>query len=61
MKLVLQRVTRESVCIGGRTVADISKGLLILFGAGKQDTPDQVQCLVDRALMLRIFSDDQGR
>ena len=61
MKLVLQRVTRASVCIGGRTVADISKGLLILFGAEKQDTPDKVQYLVDRALTLRIFPDVQGK
>jgi D-aminoacyl-tRNA deacylase len=60
MKLVLQRVTRASVRIGGRTVADISKDLLILFGAEKQDIPDKVQYLVDRALTLRIFSGCSG-
>jgi D-tyrosyl-tRNA(Tyr) deacylase len=38
-----------------------SKGLLILFGAEKQDTPDKVQYLVDRALTLRIFPDGQGK
>ena len=61
MKLVLQRVARASVSVNGRTVADISKGLLILFGAEKQDNPDKVQVLADKALNLRIFPDDQGK
>jgi D-aminoacyl-tRNA deacylase len=61
MKLVLQRVKRASVSIRGRTVADIFKGLLILFGAEKQDTPDKIQYLVDKALTLRIFPDSQGK
>lgn len=61
MKLVLQRVARASVCVDGTTVADISKGLLILFGAEKQDTPDKVDFLVDKALTLRIFPDAQGK
>ena len=61
MKLVLQRVARASVSVNGRAVADISKGLLILFGAEKQDNPDKVQVLADKALNLRIFPDDQGK
>ena len=61
MKLVLQRVARASVCVDGTTIADISKGLLILFGAEKQDTPDKVNYLVDKALTLRIFPDVQGK
>jgi D-Tyr-tRNAtyr deacylase len=32
MKLVLQMGTSASVFIDNRTIADISKGLLILFG-----------------------------
>ncbi len=61
MKLVLQRVARASVCVDGSAVADISKGLLILFGAEKQDTPDKVHYLVDKALTLRIFPDAQEK
>ena len=60
MKLVLQRVARASVSVNGRTVADISKGLLILFGAEKQDNPGKVLVLADKALNLRIFPDNQG-
>lgn len=61
MKLVLQRVARASVCVDGRTIADISKGLLILFGSEKQDSPDKVHYLADKALKLRIFPDAQGK
>jgi len=60
MKLVLQRVARASVSVNGRTVAGISKGLLILFGAEKQDNPGKVLVLADKALNLRIFPDNQG-
>lgn len=61
MKLVLQRVVRASVCVDGTTIADISRGLLILFGAEKQDSPDKIHYLVDKALTLRIFPDVQGK
>lgn len=61
MKLILQRVARASVCVDGNTVAEISRGLLILFGAEKQDDLDKVQFLADKAMNLRIFPDDQGK
>ncbi len=61
MKLVLQRVARASVCVDDSTVAEISKGLMILLGAEKQDNPDKVNYLVDKALTLRIFPDPQGK
>jgi D-aminoacyl-tRNA deacylase len=61
MKLILQRVTNASVSISGRTVAEISKGLLILFGAEKQDDSGKVQFLADKALNLRVFPDAQGK
>jgi D-aminoacyl-tRNA deacylase len=61
MKLVLQRVASASVCVDGSTVAEISKGLMILLGAEKQDNPDKVNYLVDKALTLRIFPDAQGK
>ena len=61
MKLVLQRVARASVYIDGQPVAKISKGLLILFGAEKQDNSDMVHYLADKALTLRIFQNDKGK
>ena len=57
MKLILQRVTRASVSVEGKMIADISKGLLVLFGAEKQDDSDKVLFLADKVLNLRIFPD----
>jgi D-aminoacyl-tRNA deacylase len=61
MKLILQRVARASVSINSKIVADISRGLLIFFGAEKQDNCEKVQVLADKALNLRIFPDAQGK
>ncbi|MBT5550849.1 MAG: D-tyrosyl-tRNA(Tyr) deacylase [Nitrospina sp.] len=61
MKLVLQRVARASVSVEGRTIANISKGLLIFFGAEKLDVPDKIPFLADKVLNLRIFPDAQGK
>ena len=57
MKIVLQRVSRASVMVKGKVIASISKGLLILFGAEKNDDEDKVQFLAEKTLNLRIFPD----
>ena len=55
MKLVLQRVARASVSVEGRTIANISKGLLIFFGAEKLDVPDKIPFLADKVLNLERY------
>ena len=61
MKLVLQRVLRSSVAVGGEVIGEIAKGLMILFGAEKGDGDEAVAWLADKALNLRIFADEQGK
>jgi D-tyrosyl-tRNA(Tyr) deacylase len=61
MKIVLQRVSRASVTIKGEIIASISKGLLILFGAEKNDDDNKVQFLAEKTLNLRIFPDEKGK
>jgi D-aminoacyl-tRNA deacylase len=61
MKIVLQRVSRASVTVKGEVIASISKGLLILFGAEKNDDNDKVQFLAEKTLNLRIFPDEKGK
>jgi D-aminoacyl-tRNA deacylase len=61
MKIVLQRVSRASVTVKGQVIASISKGLLILFGAEKNDDDSKVQFLAEKTLKLRIFSDEKGK
>jgi D-aminoacyl-tRNA deacylase len=61
MKIIMQRVANASVYIDGQPISQISQGLLILFGAEKQDNLDKVNYLADKALTLRIFKDDKGK
>ena len=61
MKIVLQRVAQASVRIGGEDIATISRGLLVLFGAEKNDDETKVIFLAEKILNLRIFSDKRGK
>ncbi len=61
MKIVLQRVKRSSVSVGGEQISSISRGLMVLFGAEKGDTEEALKYLADKTLNLRIFPDDEGK
>ncbi|MFD1394010.1 D-aminoacyl-tRNA deacylase [Lacticaseibacillus jixianensis] len=61
MRAVLQRVSQASVTIEGRTTGQIQQGFLILLGVGPQDTPADVDWLVNKISKLRVFSDEQGK
>ena len=60
MKLVIQRVTRASVEIGGELHSSINKGLLILVGVIDGDTKEDVAWLVGKTAAMRIFDDEAG-
>ena len=61
MKVVLQRVARASVSVGGEEVSSIERGYLLLVGVGHGDTTDQVDRLADKVVNLRIFRDVEGK
>ena len=61
MKLILQRVISASVSINNEEIANISKGILVLFGVEKGDGESQVFFLADKTLNLRIFPDNRGK
>ena len=61
MKAVIQRVTRASVHVEGKTVGQIESGLLVLLGVAKGDGESDGRFLVEKIRMLRIFSDEQGK
>jgi len=61
MKIVLQRVARASVSVGGEEIATISRGLLVLFGAEQNDDETKVVFLAEKILNLRVFSDEKGK
>jgi D-tyrosyl-tRNA(Tyr) deacylase len=57
----LQRVSRAQVDIKGVTVGAIGRGLLVLVGVQRDDTPADAERLLERLLNYRVFPDDQGR
>ena len=61
MKLVLQRVTEASVTVDGNIVGQIGNGLLVLFGAGAEDTEADADRLAAKIAKLRIFSDENDK
>src|SRR5262245_20644958 len=61
MKAVIQRVTRASVQVEGKTVGQIESGLLILLGVAKGDGQTDGRYLIEKICTLRIFSDEQGK
>lgn len=59
MRLILQRVKEARVEVDGEIVGQISEGILVLLGVGKEDEEYDVDFLVDKVLNLRIFPDNQ--
>ncbi len=47
--------------VDGATVAMCGRGLLILVGVGRDDTPATAERLAAKIARLRIFPDDAGR
>jgi D-tyrosyl-tRNA(Tyr) deacylase len=58
MKAVIQRVSRSSVTIAGKKVADIKNGLLILLGIIDDDSQVDIKWLSNKIANLRIFPDE---
>ena len=61
MRVVLQRVSRASVTIGGRVAGAIGPGFCLLVGFTHGDTPAQVDWMAEKIGGLRLFSDADGK
>jgi len=61
MRVVIQRVSRAKVAVGGETVGAIGPGLLILAGVARGDTEAGARRLARRCAELRIFADAAGK
>lgn len=60
MRVVIQRVSRASVSIGGKEKSSIGRGYIILLGIGSDDGPEDIQWLVRKIIGLRVFDDAAG-
>jgi D-tyrosyl-tRNA(Tyr) deacylase len=61
MRAVVQRVSRGSVSVEGRQVAEIGPGLVVLAGVGRGDGEAQADWLAEKIANLRIFEDALGK
>jgi D-tyrosyl-tRNA(Tyr) deacylase len=61
VRVVLQRVSRASVSVGGETVGAIGHGLVLLAGIAHGDGAETVRELARKCAELRVFPDGDGR
>ena len=61
MRAILTRVKSASVTIDGEVAGKIGKGFLILLGVGPEDTEKECRCLAEKALGLRVFTDENDK
>jgi len=61
MRLVIQRVSNAKVEVDNKIVGEIRKGFLVLFGAGKGDTKEKADFLVEKLCNLRVFEDSNNK
>ncbi len=61
MRVVLQRVSRASVEIGGKTAGAIGRGFCLLVGLTHGDTEATVDWMAEKVAGLRLFSDAEGK
>jgi D-aminoacyl-tRNA deacylase len=61
MRVVLQRVARASVRVGGERVSEIDRGYLLLVGIGASDGDGEVERMAKRIADLRLFADEAGK
>lgn len=61
MKAVIQRVSRASVQVEGKTVGAIGRGLVVLLGVAQGDGVDDARRLAQKTAEMRIFEDAEGR
>ncbi len=60
MRVVIQRVSRASVSVGGKLVSAIERGLLVLVGVEDSDTDLDIRYLSSKIVGLRVFDDKNG-
>ena len=60
MRVVIQRVKKASVKVGGNIVSEISRGLVVLLGVAPQDTSEDIEWLTNKIVQLRIFPNNSG-
>ena len=61
MRAVVQRVSRASVAVEGKTVGAIGRGLLVLLGVATVDTGDDIAWLAGKVAQQKLFTGECDR
>ena len=61
MRVLVQRVKRAAVSVGGEPIARIGEGLLLLVGITHSDTDAELAWMAAKCAALRVFADDAGK
>jgi len=61
MRLLLQRVSRASVCVDSKVVASIGRGYLLFLAVMEGDSEQDADWLARKVAALRLFEGDGGR
>ena len=61
MRVLVQRVSRARVSVGGEEVGAIGAGLVLLVGVHTGDGEEQVRFCAQKCAHLRILADEEGR
>ena len=61
MRAVIQRVTSARVRVGDRVVGEISRGLLVFLGVGRDDTEATCATIAGKIRDVRVFESEAGK
>jgi len=61
LRAVVQRVTQARVTVDSRVAGEISNGMVVLLGVGREDTAESAAYLAEKIANLRIFADEAGK
>ncbi|SEK40697.1 D-tyrosyl-tRNA(Tyr) deacylase [Carnobacterium iners] len=61
MRIVIQRSRQAEIRVNNETIAAIEYGLVLLIGIESDDTKEDVDYLVRKIIMMRIFSDESDK
>jgi len=61
VRIVVQRVRRASVDVGGARISEIGRGLLLLVGIAPDDVKVNLEKVARKIATLRVFADEEGK
>ena len=61
MRLIIQRITRGEIVVGGQVIGRTGQGLCPFLGVAKEDSDRDVEYLAQKTVELRIFEDENGK